>query len=214
MNERIVGKKAEPTAEELEFIYERLPKLSDQEVLEEMQDTEFPTRSLGFIKRRRREFNTARKVLQIQLEKEVNPTIVKRREEHFTELSDIAKSLLANGLESVSCPGWTTNQSDQVKYVIPNESAESGYDELTRIQLASHLNSNIDAIPREKDWLFRACFVPHLKSELREELSTKLFFKVVEEQPYELIEVLRVLAARGVFKGTCPVCKDWEWTSL
>lgn len=209
MNERIVGKKAEPTVEELEFIYERLPKLSDQEVLEEMQDTEFPRRSPGFIKRRRREFNTARKVLQVQLEKEVNPTIVKRREEHFVELTDIAKSLLANGLESVSCPGWTTHQSRQVKYLLPNENTASQYDELTKEELTNRLDSNMAAIHRERDWFFRTCFVPHLKSELSEELSTKLFFKVVEEQPYELIEILRVLASKGIFKGTCPVCEDW-----
>ena len=210
MNERIVGKKAEPTVEELEFIYERLPKLSDQEVLEEMQDTEFPRRSPGFIKRRRREFNTARKVLQVQLEKEVNPTIVKRREEHFGDLADIAKSLLANGLDSGSCPGWTAATPSQVKYLLPSENAASGYDELTKEQLASRLNSNIASVLKEKDWFFRKCFIPHLRSELPQELKTKLFFKVVEEQPYELIEILRLLAARRTFKGTCPVCEDWS----
>jgi len=209
MNERIVGKKAEPTVEELEFIYEHLAKLSDQEVLEEMQDTEFPRRSLGFIKRRRREFNTAKRVLQLQLEKEVNPIVLKRREEHFADLADIAKSLLANGLDSVSCPGWTTNQSREVKYLLPSETTASGYDELTKEQLTSHLNSNMDAIPTDRDWFFRHCFIPHLKSELPKELTTEPFFKLVEEQPYELIETLRVLAARGIFKGTCPVCEDW-----
>jgi hypothetical protein len=214
MNERIVGKKAEPTVEELEFIYERLPKLSDQEVLEEMQDTEFPRRSLGFIKRRRREFNTAKRVLQLQLEKEVNPTIVKRREEHFIELADIVKSLLANGLESVSCPAWTANRSGEVKYLLPNANADSGYDELTKEQLTSHLNSNMATILKEKDWFFRYCFIPHLKSELPGELKTKLFYQIIEEQPYELIEILRLLAARKTFKGTCPVCENWHQTQV
>lgn len=28
--------------------------------------------------------------------------------------------------------------------------------------------------------------------------------------PYKLINILRRLAARKTFKGTCPVCKDWS----
>lgn len=135
--------------------------------------------------------------------------IVKQTAMHFADLAGIAKSLLANGLGSVSCPGWTTNQPRQVKYLLPSVTAASGYDELTKEQLASHLNSNVAAITKENDWLFRRCFIPHLKSELPEELSTKPFFKVVEERPYELIEILRMLAARKTFKGTCPVCEGW-----
>jgi len=56
-NKKLVGKKAEPTAEELEFIYSRLGRLSDQEVLEELESAEWPKRSVGFIKRRRKELN-------------------------------------------------------------------------------------------------------------------------------------------------------------
>lgn len=133
-----------------------------------------------------------------------------QRTAHYAELADVAKSLLANGLESISIAGWSTNRSQQVKYLLPSESADSGYDELTKEQLASQLDSNIATVLKEKDWFFRNCFMPHLKSELPEELKTKLFFKVVEEQPYELIEILRMLAARRVFKGTCPACKDLE----
>lgn len=132
--------------------------------------------------------------------------IVKQTAVHFADLADIAKSLLANGLGSVSCPGWSTNRSQQVKYVIPNANAASQYDELTKEQLTSLLNNNIAAITKDKDWLFRHCFIPHLKSELPGELRTKLFFEIIEEQPYKLIETLRVLAAKKTFKGTCPAC--------
>ena len=140
---------------------------------------------------------------------QVDSVGVKQRAEHFAELGIIAKSLLTNGLDNVSSPSWTTNRSRQVTYLLPSETAASGYDEITKEQLTSHLNSNMAAILKEKDWFFRHCFIPHLKSELSEELSTKPFFTVVEEKPYELIETLRVLAARGIFKGTCPVCEDW-----
>lgn len=139
---------------------------------------------------------------------QLDSVIVIQRSAHFVELADMAKSLLANGLESVSCPGWTTKRSRQVKYVIPSETADSGYDELTKEQLASRLNSNMDTILKEQDWLLRRCFIPHLKSELPQELKTDPFFKIVEKQPYELIEILRMLAARKVFKGTCPGCED------
>ena len=60
---KLKGKKAEPSAEELELIYGLIARgLSDTEILEEMQDTEFPMRTSGFIKRRRREYSAARKI--------------------------------------------------------------------------------------------------------------------------------------------------------
>jgi hypothetical protein len=216
MNEKIVGKKAEPTAEELEFIYERLPRLSDQEVLEEMQDTEFPRRSPGFIKRRRREFNTARKILQTQLEREVNPTIMKRKEEHFAGLIDIAHCLLANDLDTVlervaftriSSSG-EEKATHQAEYALVSRTDGTAH-ELTSEQLSNHLDRNIEvAVQRYSDWFFCECFLPHLESELPADLGTKGFGDIVKEQPYQLVETLRVLAARGIFRGTCPVCKD------
>jgi len=108
MERKPVGKKAEPTQEELEFIYERLGRLSDQELLEEMQDTEFPLRSLGFIKRRRREYNAAKKVLQELIRKQIDPVIIKRKEQHFDHLADIAKALLSGNLANVTAKSTKT----------------------------------------------------------------------------------------------------------
>ena len=51
--------------------------------------------------------------------------------------------------------------------------------------------------------------MPHLKSELPEELKTELFYKIIEQQPYETIETLRLLAERKIFNGVCSVCRDW-----
>jgi hypothetical protein len=206
-----------PTAEELKFVYQMiLNGYEDSDILAEYGrlygagQLMFPYRTdKRFVRECRKELETALEVAQEHLKKQVNPTIVKHREEHLADLANIAKSLLTNGLESVSCPGWTTNRSRQAKYLLPNQNAASGYDELTKEQLASHLNSNMAAISKDRDWFFRHCFIPHLKSELSKELNTEPFFKVVEEQPYELIEILRVLEARKMFKGTCPVCKDW-----
>ena len=213
-----MSRNPKPTAEELKFVYQLiLNGYEDADILAEyarLYDDGrlmFPYRTdKRFIRECKKELETALEVAQEHLKKKVDPIIVKRKEEHFGDLADIAKSLLANGLDSVSCPGWTTKRSRQVKYVIPNENAASGYDELTKEQLASRLNSNMAAILREKDWVFRQCFIPHLKSELPGELKTKLFYEIIEERPYQVIEILRVLAARKTFKGTCPVCEDWS----
>jgi hypothetical protein len=60
MDKKFVGKKAEPSTEELEFIYARVDKLSDEEILDEMQVEPFPLQSPGFIKRRRKESTEAK----------------------------------------------------------------------------------------------------------------------------------------------------------
>jgi hypothetical protein len=50
----------------------------------------------------------------------------------------------------------------------------------------------------------------HLEAEYVE-IKTKELNKVVAENPYELIEILRILIQKRVFdKGTCPVCKEWH----
>jgi len=141
---------------------------------------------------------------------QIDPAIVKHREDHFADLANIAKGLLTNGLSNVSLPGWTTNRSSHVKYLILNLNSDSGYDEITKEQLESQLNNNMAAILKDKDWFFRYCFTPHLKSELPEELKAESFFKIIEEQPYQLIESLRILAERKTFSGTCPVCEGWS----
>lgn len=63
---KLKGKKAEPLTAELEFIYRLIGKgATDEEILEEMQDEEFlPLRKAGSIKRRRREYNAAKKVFE------------------------------------------------------------------------------------------------------------------------------------------------------
>ena len=153
-------------------------------------------------------------IVQQPIHKEFDPIIVQRRDQHFIKLGSIAESLLANDLNSVVPRGWTINRdtasggqnkSLQVRYIITSEGV---YSELTNEQLSALLQNNINITMRKDEWFFRDCFIPHLKSELPEELKTELFFKVVEKQPYQLIDTLRVLAARKTFKGICPVCAD------
>ena len=98
MVQKFVGKKAEPSAEELEFIYARVDRLSDEEILEEMQSDDFPARSAGFIKRRRKEFAAAKTVIKAkgtaEEEEEAlkDPLIIEAKKKHFEDLCQLLTS--------------------------------------------------------------------------------------------------------------------------
>lgn len=204
--EKKVGKAAEPTGEELEFIYSRLERMSDSAILEEMQDTEFPLRTKRFIKRRRKEFSAAKRVLEIQIQKESDPITAKRKEEHFDRLADITAQLLANNLENVEETPSQKDPTDPFKYTIWDGGAGVG---ITHDLLVSGLRGNIERTQHQfSDWDF-GYFLYHLAAEIPE-IESRGFSSVVEEKPYKLIETLRVLVRRKTFKGTCPVCKDWQ----
>ena len=82
-----MGKKTGPSPEELEFIFECFSRgLSDREVLDEIQDTEFPVRNPRFMRDRRKEFTAARKILETTVKLQMNPAIVKAQEEHLEEV--------------------------------------------------------------------------------------------------------------------------------
>ena len=50
-----------------------------------------------------------------------------------------------------------------------------------------------------------ASFSEHLSSDA----SGKYFKEMAKTEPFELIQILRVLVRRRMFKGTCAICKDW-----
>ena len=120
------------------------------------------------------------------------------KEEHFADLTNLANFLLVGDLD------WGMEGVANT-----SESKSGDNDELTKEQLSFRLQYNIQfAIGPGEPWFFYDCFVPHLLIELPEEMRNKWFWTIVEEQPYRLINTLRILAARKTFKGTCPVCED------
>ena len=211
---KLVGKKAEPSGEELEFIYSLLAKLSDSEVLEDMQATAFPLRSKGFIKRRRKEFNAAKRVRQEQIHKEGDPLIAKRREEHFGHLANIANALLSARDHLWAIRVYPNGEYGSYAYGLEDDEDTWG---CSRQQVGIDLRESVDIAlgrtfeswedPECNDWDFD-CLVSHLKAEYGA-IETSGFFRVVEENPFGLLDLLRVVARRKTFKGTCPVCKDW-----
>ena len=36
------------------------------------------------------------------------------------------------------------------------------------------------------------------------------FYELLRQSPGKLVNAIRVLAQRKTFKGTCPVCEEWQ----
>jgi len=127
--------------------------------------------------------------------------------EHNAKLASVADRLLDNDLKRVM--KWINSIGD-IEYQLFDESEVHLLDRLTEDDLSGKFGQNIiSAYHDYTEWFFKNCFLPHLFAEWPEELENKGFYIIAEEQPYQLIETLRLLAERKTFKGTCPICKDW-----
>ena len=196
-----MGKQPGPSSEELEFIFRCfLRNLPTREVLEEMEDTEFPHRNPRFINERRRHFDVVRKVLEGEIQTNVAPIITNQRREHFGQLTEIAKMLIV-GLEHIE--PWEDGK-DAI-YVGPRElDAVIPIEELSTV-LDKNLNA---ACVRFSEYDVYHCFASHLEEE-HTEIKSKGFKEYLAWYPLKSIQMLSLLIRRGTFKGTCPVCQDW-----
>lgn len=128
--------------------------------------------------------------------------------EHNAKLAGVADRLLANDLKRVM--KWVEPPGD-IEYHLFDESESYLQEQLTEDELSGQFEQNIELAYQDyTEWFFKECFLPHLHAEWSEELKDKGFYIVMYEQPYLLIETLRLLAERKTFKGTCPVCEDWQ----
>lgn len=126
--------------------------------------------------------------------------------EHNTKLAGVADSLLANDLKRVM--KWVTPTGD-IEYHLFDESEMHLVERLAEDDLSGQLEQNLHTVYRDyTEWFYQNCFIPHLFAEWSEAGQTKMSKALLYEQPYLLIETLRLLAERKTFKGTCPVCKD------
>lgn len=147
--------------------------------------------------------------LRKQIEKNSNPLILKARERHFADLADAAGRLLYNNLHRV----WLRegiNQTNQPEYEIYEGFESPGYP-ITKEQLSSILDTNIEMLRSQKgESILYEQLVPHLNAEFPEivtDIEPRGFLNVVRDNPYELIDTLRVLESRKAFRGICRVCK-------
>lgn len=123
--------------------------------------------------------------------------------EHFDRLSQMVSALLANGLDTI-----TKNDPNLYTHPYTLWSGQSGMS-IPHELLSSKLQQNIDQLFLEYQEFDLRNFMCHLEAE-HTEIKTRGLSKVVVENPYELIEILRVLVRRRTYnRGTCSVCKDW-----
>ncbi len=181
------GKRAEPTSEELEFIYERFAnKDSDNQVLEALIDEGFPLlRSIGFIKKRRREFNTAKKVIAKQAEGAYDTDSMERQKRHWARLAERAQELL-----------------DYLKTYFPYTNDYL----IVEIQIS---NDDFEGINLVDDFRTQ-CLLSHMKAELPEIENLKSWPELrISDISDSLLKALGLRAEKQQFEGKCEVCKDW-----
>jgi len=136
----------------------------------------------------------------------LSPFILESRKEHFNYLADIVNELLSNGLDGVTKNPNNREQGDLFEYTIWSRDSGLG---IPRQLLHSMLQGNIDRAASKYIDLDLECLISHLKAEYPD-IQSKGFRKVVADNPYELIDILRLLVRKKIFKGICPVCKDWQ----
>jgi hypothetical protein len=137
--------------------------------------------------------------------------VAKRRAEHFDHLANIVSAFLINEIDTVM-PSIDTvepriirgDEYGRPKYTIGEQEVE-----ITILELSLSLRANIQSVLLQFSPWDLTCLIYHLKAE-SPEIESKGFTDVVRENPYKLIDTLRVLAWRKTFKGTCPVCRDWQ----
>ena len=104
-----MGQAAEPTQEELEFLFPLLNRLNDREVQDEMQEnTGFPVRrDPRYYRKWRRAWAAAKKVLEDQGKAAQDPLLLERRRDHEALLVEGLKALNRGSLDAYLPRGWS-----------------------------------------------------------------------------------------------------------
>ncbi len=153
----------------------------------------------------------------VSSEQKTSSSVTENWRDHYGQLTDVANGLLANGLKHVlegpiRRSSDDRNESYQVDYILDSRSGVGDPEVLTKEQLSDRLELNRrSVVAKHTRWFVYVCLIPHLEAELPDEVKAEGFWVgIIDEKPYELICALRVLAAKGIFKGTCPACKDYH----
>jgi hypothetical protein len=224
MDKKFVGKKAEPSTEELEFIYARVDKLSDEEILDEMQDEPFHLRSPGFIKRRRKEFTAAKTLIKAKgtakEEAIKDPLIIEAKKKHFEDLCEYIQEWQKElGFRTDPAESWM-----QIFLPQHRDIKDVSYYEKIGISWKT-VNAKIHvSFLIEFSALFQ-CLKLHLANEELWKNYTKLkqiiadtievvsrgeesqsYYKDAADPIHAIRKELELAVARRVFPGKCPAC--------
>lgn len=185
-NRKRGGKKAEPSRQELECYAEWfLRGFTNKDVLDEIEDNEFPKRTVGFIKRRRKEFECYQKIIEEKGKIVSDPVIINRRRGHWDKLADMAGAMLSY---------WNRYIEERVDY--------------------KHYYSSRRYVASEEEMKEIDCFIAsslldHMKAEFPDELSNVGDGTDLLRTDCNFCYQLALLAYRKTFKGSCTICKEW-----
>ena len=169
---------------------------------------EFPNESYLPTERTIRRWLKDKPATVVSNEQKTPSTVSGNWEEHNAKLASVADKLLDSDLKRIIKRGVPRRD---LKYHLYDENETDILEEFTDEDLSGRLEENLLTVYRDyTDWFYKNCFIPHLFAEWSEDVQTKMSRALLYDEPYLLIETLRLLAERKTFKGSCPVCKDWQ----
>lgn len=178
--------------------WELLQKRSAASTLKEL-DKLFPDQHMPDERTLRRWRHIDPELLGIQPEAASDEISARRKEQHFDYIAEIARLLLDGGLDKI------TDTVPAKEYTIWQE--DYTLETLTHDKLIVMLEGNLDiAVQRYGQWQVFDCLMAHAEAEYPENLD---LYNLLTERPLEYIAILRTLALKKIFKGTCPICEDW-----
>jgi hypothetical protein len=159
-----------------------------------------------------------------------DPLVLQRKAEHFAYMAEIANGLLAttyHPLDSVrknpdgegeygeyllgsDDDAWPVNRQDLRAWLQKNVDIASGRDYPAPGEYEAIDNGCATPLAEFKvypDYDFE-CLTAHLKEECRI-VGEEGLDKAVQQDPYAVIDAVRLASRRKTFKGKCEVCKDW-----
>jgi len=112
--------------------------------------------------------------------------------EHQEQLADIVDMLLDDIPDSI------VYENDDVA------------EELSKDDIVGILDYNSESVcSKYSTWFFYSSFCIHIANDFPKEYRARNYWGLLNEQPSQLIDILKMIKARKTFNGTCPICKDW-----
>lgn len=187
-----MGKGKSPTPNELKFIYEMIAEGSyDTDILAKYDEMKkhgrlgsLPYRTdIRFVRQRRKEYETAQKVLEGRLKAKSVPDLVLKHWEDLAQLANQFSNMWTRFLASGSV---------RQGYIVDVDSAAFEVLQLETYGLAQSL-------------------LTHLKAEFPEEFKSIDDWRklLITPLPSGCFQKLGLVANRRTFEGTCDICDGW-----
>ena len=169
-------------------------RYSNQAIIDQLIDHEFPSRCLDVIKNRRREFEVIRRMIYEyegdKLRRETDPLTIELRKQHFAELAESLKHFLEKvDYMLTTSPASTGEFTSEI--CLPKEYLEKHPEQKKRInkhleqRLFDHLKTDVETLEGFDSWG-----------------EMKLGQVMIARKQLEAI------AIKGVFHGKCECCPE------